>query len=389
MNRDCSRVKLEMLSFSLIEMHSHHSHSGQFCRHAKDDLESIVLRAIELGFQTFGLSEHAPRYRLEDLFPEEVSFQPSGLRNKLTYQTDLSPSELELIYLDFLDTASKLQKKYKYEIQLLIGIETDFVTRIDLDRTKAILDSRKDIQYVVGSVHHVAGVSIDFDKSTYLRSIEHCTANIVGSTMSTSSSTLHMPQPSNPKLVPSDDQLVPFLSKYLDAQYEMIEALEPEVIGHFDLCLLFNPGYRLDGHEDVWKRVKRNVERVVRYGGLFEANGAAIRKGWETTYPSKEVLQVSRHIPRLNFQLMYQLILDMGGRICLSDDSHGIAQVGLNYGRMKSYLEEMDVKEIWHLVPNKERRDGDEVVGNRGRVIARRMADWTGHGFWAKLQDRI
>lgn len=212
----------------------------------------------------------------------------------------MKPEDLGRIYLDFLETASKLQKEYKDRIQLLIGIETDFVTRIDLDRTKAILDSRKDIQYVVGSVHHVAGVSIDFDRSTYLRSIEHCTANTVGSTMSTSSSKLDMPQPSNPDLIPTDDQLVPFLSKYFDAQYEMIEALEPEVIGHFDLCLLFNPGYRLDGHEEVWTRVKRNVERVVRYGGLFEANGAAIRKGWETSYPSKEVLQVSRRIPYLN-----------------------------------------------------------------------------------------
>jgi histidinol-phosphatase (PHP family) len=58
-------------------MHSHHSHSGQFCRHAKDDLDAVILRAIELGFETFGLSEHAPRYRLEDLFPEEVSYLSS------------------------------------------------------------------------------------------------------------------------------------------------------------------------------------------------------------------------------------------------------------------------------------------------------------------------
>jgi len=86
---------------------------------------------------------------------------------------------------------------------------------------------------------------------------------------------------------------------------------------------------------------------------------------------------------------MYQLILDTGGRICLSDDSHGIAQVGLNYGKMKSYLEGMDVKEIWYLVPAEERQDGDEVVGSRGRVVARQMADWTRHGFWAKLQDHI
>lgn len=54
-------------------MHSHHSHSGQFCRHAKDNLESVVARAVELGFTAYGLTEHAPRYREEDLFPEEVS----------------------------------------------------------------------------------------------------------------------------------------------------------------------------------------------------------------------------------------------------------------------------------------------------------------------------
>jgi histidinol-phosphatase (PHP family) len=209
---------------------------------------------------------------------------------------DLTPEALERIYLDFLDTASALQEKYKDRTQLLIGIETDFVTRLDLDRTKAILDRRTDIQYVVGSVHHVAGVSVDFDKSTYLRSIEHCTAGTIGTTMSTSSSssTLEMPQPRNTDIIPTDKELLPFLVKYLDAQYEMIESLEPEVIGHFDLCLLFNPGYRLDapGREQVWKRVKRNIERVVKYGGLFEANGAAIRKGWETSYPSKEVLRV-------------------------------------------------------------------------------------------------
>jgi histidinol-phosphatase (PHP family) len=65
-------------------MHSHHSHSGQFCRHAKDDLEDVVKRAIELGFSTFGLSEHAPRYRIEDLFPEEVRpAQRSGAWVKL------------------------------------------------------------------------------------------------------------------------------------------------------------------------------------------------------------------------------------------------------------------------------------------------------------------
>jgi histidinol-phosphatase (PHP family) len=53
--------------------YSHHSHSGQFCRHAKDNLEAIIQEAIRKGFEVYGLSEHAPRYRSEDLYPEEVS----------------------------------------------------------------------------------------------------------------------------------------------------------------------------------------------------------------------------------------------------------------------------------------------------------------------------
>jgi len=79
----------------------------------------------------------------------------------------------------------------------------------------------------------------------------------------------------------------------------------------------------------------------------------------------------------------------MGGRICLSDDSHGVAQVGLNYGRMKMYLEEMGVEEIWYLVGQEQMEDGDEQVGYRGRVVARRMKDWGSHPFWTRLEDRI
>lgn len=65
--------------------HSHHSHSGQFCRHAKDNLEDVILEAIRQGFQLFGLSEHAPRWRVEDLFPEEV-----GLRYRTGWEAHYS-----------------------------------------------------------------------------------------------------------------------------------------------------------------------------------------------------------------------------------------------------------------------------------------------------------
>lgn len=49
-----------------------HSHSGEFCTHGNGSLEEIVSRAVELGFTHYGLSEHMPRYRREDLYDNEV-----------------------------------------------------------------------------------------------------------------------------------------------------------------------------------------------------------------------------------------------------------------------------------------------------------------------------
>ena len=55
---------------------SHHSHSGEFCLHAKDSLEDIVLTAIQKGMRIIALTEHMPRDRPEDLYPEEVVYKP-------------------------------------------------------------------------------------------------------------------------------------------------------------------------------------------------------------------------------------------------------------------------------------------------------------------------
>jgi HisJ family histidinol phosphate phosphatase len=51
--------------------YTHHSHSGQFCGHAKDTLEEMVQTAIAKGFHTYAMTEHIPR-PIEDFYPEEV-----------------------------------------------------------------------------------------------------------------------------------------------------------------------------------------------------------------------------------------------------------------------------------------------------------------------------
>ncbi|TRM68318.1 Polymerase/histidinol phosphatase-like protein [Schizophyllum amplum] len=280
---------------------SHHSHSGQFCKHASGTLEDVVKEAIRQKFQLFCLTEHVPRYRVQDLYPEEQG---------------ISLDELYAQFKAFLKEAHHLKALYASQITLLVGLETEFITAVDLTKVEQLLNEHpREIEFIVGSVHHVNAIPIDFDKPTFEKAFLSCSFSSSSDAVTTSSPSY-------------------FLESYLDTQWELMRTLKPEVIGHFDLCRLYTPDLKLDEHIGIWGRVQRNILYAIDYGALFEINAAAFRKGWNTAYPGPEVLQ---------------FILANKGRITLSDDSHGPHAVGLNYGKMKSYLEANGVKDVWRL----------------------------------------
>ena len=175
---------------------------------------------------------------------------------------------------------------------------------MDLAGVSRLLAEHPEIDYIVGSVHHVNGVSIDFDRPTWVRAVYTVGRGEVGTTMMVSGTSGEpvlavVADPDDPRLrsdhMPSLAELRPFLLAYFEAQYELLTTHQPEVIGHFDLCLLWTPDISLRSPDlmCVWEAVERNVRFVIGYGGLFEANAAAIRKGWTTSYPSRDVLDVS------------------------------------------------------------------------------------------------
>lgn len=310
---------------------SHHSHSGQFCKHGSGNLEDVVKEAIRQGFEVYALTEHVPRYRSEDLYPEEENMDLGELLEQFS---------------SFLNEAHRLKALYTSRIRLLVGLETEYITRLDLHRLRDTLATfGKQIEFLVGSVHHVNGIPIDFDSATYERAVASCVVGGGGGDE-------------------EGDAQTRFLAAYFDAQYELMQQFKPEVIGHFDLCRLFRPSLRFTDYPPVWQAILRNIRFAVGYGALFEINAAAFRKKWDTAYPGRDIIEA---------------IQSVNGRFALSDDSHGPDFVGLNYARVRSYMLSMGVTELWHLqhsdLPNPAGRDVQAVRVEGG---------WSGHEFWLK-----
>ncbi|KAG0298785.1 histidinolphosphatase [Linnemannia gamsii] len=334
-------------------MFSFHSHSGQFCMHAKGTLEQVVQSAIDRRFTIYGLSEHMPRYNPDQLYPEE---------------SHLTVQDLENMYDQFLQEAVRLQLKYQAQICLLIGLETEYFNRDSIGLVRTLRQPHRQyrlrpskeftpsttatatattielpqVQYIVGSLHHVHGVPLDFSQELYLKALE-----TVGK-----------------------GSWEALFREYFDAQYEMLQGLEPEVVGHLDLVRIFFgaiKGCHHHGHshsqehaeagqessqnrltEELWQLVKRNVDFVIGYGGLFELNSRAWKKGLADAYPQRDILEY---------------ILSKNGRVTLSDDSHGPDDVGMFYNpELKEYLDLMKIEQVYYLAPNSKSQDEGVVV---------------------------
>ncbi|KAK4705183.1 histidinol-phosphatase (PHP family), partial [Phenoliferia sp. Uapishka_3] len=287
-------------------MFSHHSHSGQFCSHAKGTLEEVVKEAIRRGWSTLGMSEHVPRYRLQDLYPEE---EESGVQ------------QLSTTFEAYLVEAWRLKSLYASQIKILVGVETEFINEDGLDKLAELLDLHRDrIQYVVGSVHHCHEQPIDFDKPRF----DAALGSFAG---------------------PDDlERFSQLFCAYFDAQYTLLQRLKPAVIGHFDLCRLYYPERDFMSFPEVWSKIERNISFGVGYGALFEINASAFRKGWDSAYPGPDV---------------FEAIVAQNGRFTLSDDSHGPLAVGLHYDKTFEYMCEMGLRELYCLIEEPTADDGE------------------------------
>jgi histidinol-phosphatase (PHP family) len=169
------------------------------------------------------------------------------------------------------------------------------------------LASNPAVDFFIGSLHHVHSIPIDYDPALYAKA-----RSVSGG---------------------SDEKL---FEDYFDSQYQMLLTLKPRVVGHFDLIRLMSdlPNRDLRELKGVWERIVRNLKVIVEQGGLVEVNSSGLRKGLKEPYPSRSVCEE---------------YLKLGGRLTLSDDSHGIKQVGTNYKKAMEYLDSLGVEVLYTL----------------------------------------
>lgn len=243
-------------------------------------------------FTHFCLTEHMPRYKDTFLYPEEI-------------EKKYTSTDLLNIFDKYMDHALALQKTVNSQdgFKILVGFEVEGLDELHIEQAKQYLPKSN---MCVGSVHYVNSIPIDFDAALWLKARE----SYGGSARA-------------------------LYKAYFELQHKVL-ALKPDVVGHFDLIRLFDPEtHNLQEWPEVWDQIIRNIDLVVSYGGLFELNSAAIRKGWNCPYPQSDIAKT---------------IIERGGKFCLSDDSHAYAQVGLNYHKVWEYVTEvLQLESIYYL----------------------------------------
>ncbi|GMF80222.1 unnamed protein product [[Candida] boidinii] len=180
-------------------MHSHHSHSGQYISHGSDKLDDIIEKVISMNFQIFCLTEHMPRYSNNLLYPEEI-------------EKNYEVNNLILDFNNYLNHASLIQSKINSDTsnrtKILVGFEVEGGCGDEHLQKALELKKSKNADIIVGSVHHVDSIDIDFDRQTWLKALNETTEN---------------------------NSIRQFFYNYFKTQQKMLLALKPEVVGHFDL----------------------------------------------------------------------------------------------------------------------------------------------------------
>jgi histidinol-phosphatase (PHP family) len=271
---------------SLVSVHG--GHSGEFCQHASDSLEAILEAYAAQGFAWVGITEHMPPADDRFRYPDEVA-------------AGLDARALRERFARYIATGRRLQAAFAGRLTVFVGMETETYSGAVAYARELAAAFAPD--YLVGSVHHVDDRNFDFSPEAYARA-----ARAVG----------------------GPDALY---TRYFDLQLEMIQALKPAVVGHFDLVRIYDPNYRARlERPEIWTRIRRNLACIRDLGLILDFNVRALVKGAPEPYIAAPILQAAHA---------------MGIALVPGDDSHGVETVGRHIPRAIAQLQALGASTEW------------------------------------------
>lgn len=272
--------------FTKVSVHG--GHSGTYCSHAKDPLEAIVKRYVELGFDWFCLTEHMPPMNPSLMSPEETN-------------EGYSCEELHVRFDNYFREAELLQKKYADQIEIYVGFETEAYSGYET-LVQDLID-RHSPQMLVGSVHHLNDLMIDGPQEQYQKAVE-----VLGT-------------------------IENLYCAYFDKQLELIERFRPSVIGHFDLIRMHDPDYLERWRvPEIKERALRNLKRIKELDLVLDLNVRSFTKKATEPYLSAPWMEVA---------------IREEMKIALGDDSHSVANVGQYLNEGVAFFRKMGGKTTW------------------------------------------
>ena len=263
---------------------NYHSHTHFSDGNSKPS--DYIDKAIEYGLVAYGFSCHAPVP-----FPCNWSIAPEMLKT----------------YLSEIDS---LKRQYKDKIEIYKSLEIDYFPGNPL----ALPSNHKalNLDYTIGSVHFVDNLKNGeaWNIDTSKRIFEDGMIEIFG----------------------GDGKKA--VTKFYEITLEMLDVMQPDIIGHLDKIKMFNSGEKYFSENEQWYKdlVETVLQKIAKNNTIVEVNTRGIYRGKTTDYyPSTQILSRCKE---LNIPVM------------INTDCHKPEEVALGISEATNLLIELGYKTV-------------------------------------------
>lgn len=262
-----------------FDLHTHHYR----CGHAEGSIQDYIEAAIEHGLQVIGISDHSPYFADANDHPHPG--------------TTMARSE----FPNYIKEVLEHKERYKDRIEVLLGVESDYFP--DHAETYRKVYEQYPFDYIIGSIHHVGGISI-FNKKRWKDMDEQ--------------------------------QKIEVKDAYHDLIEQSAKSGMFDVLGHIDAM----KGYYPEFSDIPTHSIERVLKVIGECGVAIEINTSGKTKycgGW---YPSDDILEKALHY---------------GVQVTFGSDAHVAHRVGDEFEQVAAKLKDIGYKE-WVYFRQRERQ---------------------------------